>query len=900
MQVGALEETITVSGAAPLVDTQNVRQQKVVSSDLLAALPSSMKGLSATLITLVPGLSGTSDVGGSSGIYRSNSQSGGAFFHGKADIITQYDGLDVQSAAPGAVFYALNPNTAQETTVQTGGGSAQTAGTIEMNMVPKEGSNKFTFDFSGTGTGQHLQSDNLNDSLRARGVTTTNRVLVFYDTNATVGGPIKQDKLWFFGAVRASRNKNTVAGLYFNKTIAGPLYTPDLDRPAYREEWLTSTAERITWQVSQRNKVNQFAELQWFYNRGRGEFFSPEAYMSLYNLAPQGMIQESWSNPLTSKLLLEAGASWVFVTNKYPYPGSGDFATVPGAIATTDLLRAFQYNARANYANKGAYDRAAERLTASYVTGSHAFKGGIQLEHPYFDIDQTQPPVAYQFRGTVPAFVVQWATPYIQKSRATELGIFAQDQWTRKRLTLNYGLRFDYFNGWTPEQHLPGTRFVPARDLAAVHSIPSFTDLNPRLGASYDLFGSGRTALKVSLGRYVEALGTSLTNNINPVATSVLSVTRTWSDNGNYVPDCDLTNFAANGECGPISDQNFGKNNPLATRYADDVTHGFGKRNYSWDFGAEVQQQLRTGVSLTAGYYRNWSGNFRVADNQLVTHADFSPYCITAPVDPRLPNGGGYQICGLYDVNPSRFGRVTNVVTQSTHYYNSSANVTCGDIGSVVNRTGGRPSGRNCGTSNFFGVSINTRFGKGIQLNGGVDTGRTVIDNCFVVKSPQQLLDCHTVIPIGAQTQYKALASVPLAADVTVSATFQSVAGRPLEANYAVPNSAIAPSLGRNLAACGAAAVCTATATVPLVPPYTMFLDRRNQVDLRFSKGLKVGSKARLRANIDVYNVFNGSAVLGANNTYGPLWQTPAAQLNLEVDSILPGRLVHFGGELSF
>ena len=79
-----------------------------------------------------------------------------------------------------------------------------------------------------------------------------------------------------------------------------------------------------------------------------------------------------------------------------------------------------------------------------------------------------------------------------------------------------------------------------------------------------------------------------------------------------------------------------------------------------------------------------------------------------------------------------------------------------------------------------------------------------------------------------------------------------------------------------------------------------MFLDRRNQVDLRFSKGLKVGPKARLRANIDVYNVFNGSAVLGANNIYGPLWQTPAAQLNLEVDSILPGRLVHFGGELSF
>jgi hypothetical protein len=391
-----------------------------------------------------------------------------------------------------------------------------------------------------------------------------------------------------------------------------------------------------------------------------------------------------------------------------------------------------------------------------------------------------------------------------------------------------------------------------------------------------------------------------LTNNMNPVATSVLSVTRSWTDNGNYVPDCDLSNFGANGECGAISDSNFGKSNPRATTYADDVTRGYGQRNYNWDFGAEVQQQLRAGVSLTAGYYRNWSGNFRVPDNQLVTPADYSSYCITAPVDPRLPDGGGYQVCGLYDVNPSLFGRVTNVVTQSTHYYGDDAGVTCGDTGSVVNRTGGRPSGRNCGTSDFIGANFNTRLGNGVQLSGGFDTGRTVIDNCFVVDSPQQLLNCHTVVPFKAQTQYKALASVPLPHAVTVSATFQSVAARPLEANYSVPNSAIVASLGRNLAACGAATVCTATAAVPLAPPYTMFLDRRNQVDLRTSKGFRIGSRGLLRANVDVYNVFNGNAVLGANNTYGPLWQQPASQLNLEVDSILPGRLVHFGGEFTF
>jgi hypothetical protein len=905
MPVGALEETITVTGAAPLVDTQNVRQQNVVSSELLAALPSSSKSLSSTLIALVPGMSGTTDVGGSSGLYRSNGQSGGLLFHGKGDAIVLYDGLGVKSPSGYAVPYVMNTATAQETTVETGGGSAQSNATLVMNMIPKEGGNTFAFDASGTYTSERLQSDNLTDALRARGVTFTNKVLHFYNADVTVGGPIKRDRLWFFAAGRVAGNKNTVAGLYFNKTQGTPFYTPDLGRPAYRQEWLRSLGGRFTWQASQKNKVSGFADFLSFVNRGRGEFMSPEANRSQYNLSPEGLFQITWSSPRTTKFLLEAGASYMEGRWPYPSPGDGVFRVKPEDLSITELSTNFPYNAKPFYSNRTDQYFHAQRFSASYVTGSHAFKGGVQLEEGIENMEQdVHGDVNYFFLRGVPSSLTQFATPWLQKSRITNLGLFVQDQWIRKRLTLNYGLRFDYFNGYAPAQHLPAVQFVGARDFAPVHRTPSLKDLSPRLGASYDLFGTGRTAVKVSLGRFVESARVSLTDANNPVTTSVTSVNRTWNNTaGDYIPHCDLTNFAANGECGPISDLNFGKNNPRATRFADDVLHGFGNRNFSWDFATEVQQELRRGVSVTGGYYRNWAGNFRVTDNLAVTPADYSPYCITAPVDPRLPGGGGYEVCGLYDINPNKFGQVNNLVTQASHYYGTQDHVTCSTPGTESSyASAGRAGGSACSTADFFGVSVNTRFGPGILLSGGVDTGRTVIDSCFVVNSPQQRLNCHTVIPFKAQTQVKLLGSYALPGDVTVSGTFQNVSGAPFEANWNAPNSAIAPSLGRNLAACGARAVCAATATVPLVAPMTQFLDRRTQLDLRLSKVLKLGPNTRLRANVDIYNVLNGNTVLGVNSTYGPIWLQPTGQgANVrEVDAILPGRLIHLGGQLTF
>ena len=315
---------------------------------------------------------------------------------------------------------------------------------------------------------------------------------------------------------------------------------------------------------------------------------------------------------------------------------------------------------------------------------------------------------------------------------------------------------------------------------------------------------------------------------------------------------------------------------------------------YVADVGRLRLRRPLPGVSVTGGWYRNWAFNFRVVDNLAVASADFSHYCITAPVDPRLPEGGGYPVCGLYDVAPAKFGQVTNLVTNASDYYGKDAQVTCVSNAGLANIA--------CGKSDFFGVRVDTRFQRGIRLGGGVDTGRTVNGNCFVVDSPQQLLNCREVIPYKAQTQIKIFGSYPLPAGLVVSGTLQNMPGVPLEANYSVPNSEIAPSLGRNLAACGTSAVCTSTAVVPLYPTWTRFEPRRTQLDLRLSKVLRLGATTQLYANLDLYNVLNDSSVLGANPTYGSRWLQPAANApgGTQAASVMPGRLVHLGGRLTF
>jgi hypothetical protein len=549
-----------------------------------------------------------------------------------------------------------------------------------------------------------------------------------------------------------------MAGVFWNATQGTPFWTPDRTRPADRHQWYESHLGRITWQASPRNKLNYFVDYQNTCQcRSSGAIGSAPEVGTAFHFRPNALAQASWTSPRTTRLLLEAGFSGAISHwPQYLAPG-----VEPHHISILEQSTGIRCNAPATFFPVRNHTRLSQRFSMSYVTGTHSFKAGVQTEHGFRDSETTVAgDVNYRFNNGVPNQVTQYATPYLTKERLQDVGLYAQDQWALGRLTLNLGLRFDYFHGYVPPQDVPAGQFLPARSFPAVKNVPNWKDVSPRVGAAYDLFGNGRTAVKGSFGRYVGRTTVDIAAANNPIATSVNTVNRAWTDaNGNYVPDCNLRNFAANGECGPIQNSNFGRT-AITTRYSGEAITGWGGRDYHWDTSVELQHQLGSSVSASVGYYRNWYGNFLVTDNLLVAPGDYTPYSIVAPVDPRLPGGGGYVVGGLYDISPLKFADVDNLVVPSSRF---------GDQSQV---------------SNFLNVSFNARFSGGAQLGGGVDTGRTVTDKCFVVDSPQQLVNCRLELSFAAQTDLKLHGSLPLPAGFVVSAVYQNMSGIPVDATY--------------------------------------------------------------------------------------------------------------------
>jgi hypothetical protein len=256
MRVGQLQETITVSGASPLVDVQNVVQQRVLNRDVLDTIPTnkSLLGFAAFVPAIIVPIT-AQDVGGSKGEFSVRMTVHG----GKpGDQRLLQDGMNYNSLEPGGTGrgFFINPATASEFTLEQGAGNAEySGGGVNINLVPKSGGNRYEGYFFTSWTNHDLQANNLTPEIKALGLTAVNGVDDVYDINGAFGGPISKDKLWFYTAHRHWGDTTRVANVYLNATQGGPLYTPDLTRQARSIEHNQSDNLRLTWQVTPRNRI---------------------------------------------------------------------------------------------------------------------------------------------------------------------------------------------------------------------------------------------------------------------------------------------------------------------------------------------------------------------------------------------------------------------------------------------------------------------------------------------------------------------------------------------------------------------------------------------------------------------------------------------------------------------
>ena len=901
LRLGTIEENVTVTGASPLVDTQTVTRQTVLPKALLDAVPSAKTLLSYYALT--PALqspTNAQDVGGSKGETSSR-----ASLHGskQGDTKMMLDGMSFnwfEGEGSGRTFF-VNAVTAQEIVVDTPTGSTSaeyTSNGVVLNVIPREGGNRFSGTIFASGTNHNLQADNMSDALKNAGAITNSGTRRVYDLNAVFAGPIVADKLWFMTAHRRWGRQERVANLFHDLVLNDPFFTPADGtngrpfEPADASEDLRSDDVRLTWQINAKNKVNGFYE--WQRNNRPNNFAYLNAGVSSmesgnpYCNHPQ-LFMSTWNNTASSKLLFEGG---VLLYNSWASTYDNACAGIPTNRLYRDTTLLFPFNGNGPSVFRTGQRPFKQRFSMTYLTGAHRFKAGFAADEslPYQSfVDRGATPYTYTFRGGVPISLTEYASPTNSNSEVKvrpDLGIFAQDQWTLHRVTLNLGLRYEYHRTKADPVTTFAGPLVDSHALPGLDCIPCWHDIDPRFGIVWDVFGDGKTAIKGQLGRYVGLASWVMSKTFNPQSAIVTNTSRSWGDsNSNLIPDCDLRNPNANGECGPMANKNFGQQ-VISTAADPNWIQGWGKRPYSWAGSLAMERQLANGVALTAGFYRTVFGNFTVTRNTAVTPADFSPYCFTAPNDPRLPASvSGQQICGLYDVNPDKFGQVTNMVTLASNY--------------------GRAS------EYYNGVDVNlvARLPRGINISGGWNIGNSISllstwpgvttsksNQCVLVNSPQDLkyqvvsgvaTGCESGNPY--QNLVKINGSVPLPWNLQAAAVYQNIPGPNYGGIYTATNAQIAPSLGRNLSG------GVQTVQIDLLQPLSQYFDYRiNQLDVRLSKIFRTRGR-KFQLNVDVYNAMNGSYALWTNNNYGSngaSWLRPT--------STFDARLIKFGAQYDF
>jgi Carboxypeptidase regulatory-like domain len=856
LKVGALEESLTVSGQTPLVDVQNAQRTSVLDRAVIDALPSTRN--MQTVGAPIPGVKlSRPDVGGSQGMEQAYMRT-----HGADDRHTsmQVDGMNVNSSMGDGNIQAYNDDAlAQQVVFQTSALPAEVAaGGVRVNMIPKDGGNQFKGGGFFGGTAHGWQGDNNNDALRARGFLYRNFVQHVQDFNINFGGPIVHDKLWFYSTGRHVSVDEGVANTFYTIPYEGHA----VGDPVVEGQFVRDALLRLTWQASSKNKFSVYFERIWKHKDPElaPNVDSPTAsdirdpMHALYYVA-----QAKYTSTISNKLLYEFGFSTNIERLSQIYqPGIEKVPFTPEwytQVTHNDVVTGAVFGA-APGGQTGTYpDRRIFSSALSYVSGSHALKTGIQWSYGVDGNSQIRNgDIIQNYSNGVPFSVSVYNTPASEYEYVkADLGLYAQDTWTLRRLTLSPGVRFDHFNAEIQAGCRGAGRFVPASCHPTIPDMPNWNNVSPRFAGVYDLTGNARTAIKGSVSKYMLPWAGGWAKRYDPF--TVQSDTRTWTDlnkDGN----------AQDNEIGPSGNVNFGVftgRSPVAGL----------SREYNVESTLGVQHQLLPRVSVFAGYFHRHYYNQEAQQNPLLTAADFSAFQVANPL-------GTGEMITLFNLNPAKAG-----------FYASNLI----DINSSINRT----------IYDGYEVSFTARLPKRANLFGGWSNDRLMTISCDQY-DPNKLRFCdqtgQTFQQYGATPRppftndFKLSGNYPLPYGIEVSGVFLSLAGKGNSYNAQDPSLGVYWSVPASVFPNGqrtrvvtssaillAGGAVTAAPGVDLIAPGTKYEPRWNQLDLSVKRTFRLPGGRQVQGQAAVFNVLNGSAVLQEIQSYGSSLGQPQVAL---------------------
>jgi hypothetical protein len=868
MSVGSVEETITVAGAAPVVDTQTAARPQVLNREELDALPSGRTIQAVGLLVVGVNLS-QADVGGTTALQQTYMSIHGAT-SGNTTVLV--DGINI-TGMQGSVQAYWNEAMNQEVSYQTSTMTAEVSGGgVRVNMIPREGGNRFNGSLFGNFSNGSLQGSNLSDSLKAAGLKSTDKIDRLWDSNFSQGGPLKKDRLWFFGSYRNFGIYAPVAEVFYADGRQG---ISDEDQQNY--------TARMTWQVSPRQKLTAYYDRVYrFRGHSMGAGDDPATAAVKWTTPTTYDSQAKYTMVASGKLLLEAGLS--AISTEFRTSPSAEEVIVPRGspdwyrlTRKTDLDLGTTWGA-GTFGLIGPF-RTHVNGAASYVTGSHNFKTGVQYSWGVFrrEGDLNGDISSQRYRSGVPDSVIVGNTPrWPQDNLDVDLGLYAQDTWRMNRLTISPGLRYEIVQNSTPDQVSPPGRFKPYSFVAGKPGA-DWRNWSPRFGAVLDLFGTGRTAIKGSAAKYYTSERADFASTYNAtIAATTATLTWTDSNRDNIVqgelgctylqPGCEL-NFAQlpNG---------FGTPN-LVIRPTEELrTNG---RGYNYEYMIGVDQQLFSRLSLGGSWFRRDLFGYVTTDYTDRTPADYTPVTVVSPYDGEVFTV--YNLASNRVALTNRVDRIADPDKRANYYRGFETNFRM----------------RLPGQGSFF---------------GGTSTGRIVTVMCDQPDNPNLLRFCDQREPGNTPpwlTSVKLSGSYSLPHRIQVGMSYVRQPGDQLFTDWLITRTTTYAAGCKSPCTPGALIVPGLTEAnivgraagryVPLRPDGIENLPATNNVDVRFGKWFKMG-RFDLQGMAEVYNLFNISTPLAVrSSSYGtPTFHQPGGSGDVGTRGAIPyARFFKFG-----